>query len=183
MAIKREKKEKFVADYLEHIHSSEAIIVTSNNGLKVSELQALRGKIREAEGKYFVVKNTLAQHALQESNLPSLEDLFKGASGIGFCHHNVSGVAKAITDYAKQNDRLVIKGGLLGNKILTEADVKNLANLPSLNELRSQLIGLINAPSSRLVGVVAGGVRQLVNVINAYAEKDQKATDEAPVEA
>jgi len=179
LAISREKKEKFVEEYSKHVNRSEAIIITANNGLKVNEIEALRGKIREAEGKFFIVKNTLAQHSLQAANLPTVEDMFKGSTGVGFCHHNVSGVAKAITEFAKQNDRLVIKGGLLGNKVLNEADIKNLANLPSLNELRSQIIGLINAPARNLVGVVASSVRQVINVINAYAEKDKNAAEEA----
>ncbi len=179
MAISRTKKEELIKDYLERLNASEAIIITSYRGLKVSEVEQLRKKIREAEGSFAVVKNTLAMRSLQEAGLPVANELLTGPVGIGFCHSNVSGVAKAITDYAKQNELLVIRGGILGQRVIDETGVKNLASLPSLDVLRAQLLGLINAPASRLAGVVAGGVRQLVNVVNAYAEKGSEASAEA----
>ena len=172
MAISREKKEELVKDYLDHINVSEAIIITSYRGLKVFQVEQLRRKIRDVEGGFAIVKNTLAERALKEAGLPVVEEMLIGPVGIGFCHSNVSGVAKAITDFAKQNELLTIKGGLLGDRVIDEAAVRSLANLPSLDVLRAQLLGLINAPASQLTGVVAGGVRQLVNVFNAYAEKD-----------
>jgi large subunit ribosomal protein L10 len=175
LAISRKKKEELVKGYVEQLNDSEAIIITGNDGLKVNELEALRGKIREAEGKFSIVKNTLAKRAIEEANLPGVDELLTGPVGIGFCYNNASGVAKAITDFAKQNEQLVIKGGLLGNSVLDEAAVKNLANLPSLNELRGQIVGLINTPATRLVGALAGGVRQVVNVIHAYADKENEA--------
>jgi len=99
--------------------------------------------------------------------------------GIGFCGNNIPGVAKAFADFSKSNEILEIKGGLMGNKVITEDDVRNLAKLPSLDVLRAQMLGLINAPASQLVGVVAGGVRQVVNVLNAYSEKGGEAAAEA----
>jgi large subunit ribosomal protein L10 len=179
LAISREKKEELIQNYIEELNLSQAVIITSYRGLKVSQVEQLRKKIRDAEGSFAVVKNTLAARALQEVGLPVADDLLIGPVGIGFCHNNVSGVAKTITDYAKQNELLVIKGGILGPRVIDGEAVKNLANLPSLEVLRAQLLGLINAPASRLAGVVAGGVRQLVNVVNAYAEKDSEASAEA----
>jgi large subunit ribosomal protein L10 len=175
LAISRDKKEVLVKEYLDQLNVSEAVIITSYSGLRVSQVEQLRRKIREAEGSFAVVKNTLAERALKEAGLPVVEEMLTGPVGIGFCHHNVSGVAKAITDFSRQNELLAIKGGLLGNRVIDEAGVKNLANLPSLDVLRAQLLGLISAPASQLAGVVAGGVRQLVNVVNAYAEKEAEA--------
>lgn len=179
MAITRDKKADLVQTYVERLKDCEAVIITSYTGLKVSEVEQLRKKIREAEGSFAVVKNTLAIRALKETGWTIPEDLLTGPVGIGFCHHNVGGVAKAITAFAKQNDRLVVKGGLLGNRVIDEAGVKNLASLPPLEVVRAQFLGLLNAPASRLAGVVAGGVRQLVNVMNAYAEKGSEASAEA----
>jgi large subunit ribosomal protein L10 len=181
LAISRKKKEELVQGYVKLLNNSEAIIITGNNSMKVSELDALREKIREAEGKFSIVKNTLAKRAIEEAHLPGVDELLTGPVGIGFCCNNAGGVAKAITDFAKKNEHLVIKGGLLGNSVLDEAAVKNLANLPSLNELRGQIVGLIGAPASSLVGALAGGVRQIVNVIHAYADKEDEA--EAKTEA
>jgi large subunit ribosomal protein L10 len=175
LAISREKKEVLIKEYLDQFNVSEAVIITSYRGLRVSQVEQLRRKIREAEGSFAIVKNTLAERALKEAGLPAVDEMLTGPVGIGFCHHNVSGVAKAITDFSKQNELLAIKGGLLGNRVIDEVGVRNLANLPSLDVLRAQLLGLINAPASQLAGVVAGGVRQLVNVFNAYAEKDAEA--------
>jgi large subunit ribosomal protein L10 len=175
LAITRKKKEELLAGYLEQIKGSEAIIITDYRGLSVPDLQELRNKIREAEGSYFVVKNTLARRALDEAGLPKIDDLMTGPVGMGFCTNNVPGVAKAITDFAKTHEQLAVKGGLMGSTVIDEAAVKSLASLPSLDVLRGQLLGLINAPASQLVGVVSGGVRQLVNVVNAYSEKDQES--------
>lgn len=179
MAITRQKKEELVQGYVDQLKDSEAIIITTYAGLKVSEVEKLRRRIRDAEGSFSIVKNTLAARALQDAGWVVADELLTGPVGIGFCHHNVGGVAKAITDYAKENDRLTIRGGLLSNRVINEAGVKSLASLPPLEVVRGQFLGLLNTPASRLVGVVAGGVRQLVNVINAYAEKGNEASAEA----
>ena len=175
MAITREKKEDILNEYVEQLKDSEAIIITGYRGIKVSDIQQLRARIREADGSYAVVKNTLARRALMENGWPDLDEMLTGPVGIGFCHHNVPGVAKAITEFAKKNEQISVRGGVMGTRVIDENAVKSLADLPSIEVLRAQLLGLINAPASRLVGVVAGGVRQLVNVVNAYAEKEQES--------
>ncbi len=179
MAISRAKKEELVQQYLDQLKNSEAIIVSEYRGLTVTQLEQLRQKIREADGSFAVVKNTLLKRALEEADLPVLDDMLVGPLGVGFCHQNVPGVAKAVVDFAKANDKLVLKGGMMNAKAIDESAVKSLASLPSIDVLRAQILGLINAPASQLVGVVAGGVRQLVNVFNAYAEKDAEASAEA----
>ena len=178
MAISRAKKEQILQTYTEQLHDSEAIIVTTYAGLKVKEIEQLRKKIREADGSFAVVKNSLAQRALTEAGFPVAEDLLTGPIGIGFCLHNVAGVAKAITDFSRQNELLQVKGGLMGSQLIDETAVKSLASLPPLDVLRAQLLGLINTPATQLAGVVAGGVRQLVNLFNAYAEKEAETPAE-----
>jgi large subunit ribosomal protein L10 len=178
LAISRKKKEQLIQKYVDQLSGSEAIIITDYRGLTVGKLEQLRGKIREVEGSFAVVKNTLAQRALSEAGLPVPEDMLFGPIGIGFCGSNIPGVAKAVADFAKSNGELAIRGGLMGTKVISEDDVKNLAKLPSLEVLRAQLLGVINAPASQLVGVVAGGVRQVVSVLNAYAEKGAEASAE-----
>jgi large subunit ribosomal protein L10 len=175
LAITREKKEDILQEYVEQLKDSEAIIITGYRGMKVTDIQQLRARIREADGSYAVVKNTLARRALMDLGWPELDEMLKGPVGIGFCHHNVPGVAKAITEFAKKNEQISVRGGVMGARVIDENAVKSLADLPSIEVLRAQLLGLINAPAGRLVGVVAGGVRQLVNVVNAYAEKEQES--------
>ena len=180
MAISRKKKESLVENYIDRLKDSEGVIITEYRGTKVTELEQLRKRIREADGSFAIVKNTLARRALAEAGLPVPEDLLIGPVGIGFCHHNITGVAKAMTSYAKENELVVIKGGLMGETIINSAAVKSLADLPSIEVLRAQLLGLINTPATRLAGVLAGSVRQVVNVVNAYAEK---GSDGASAEA
>ncbi len=172
MAISRKKKEELIKDYVGRLNESDAMSITDYRGLQVVEIQELRMAIRKAEGSFAVVKNTLARKALEEAGLPVVDDLLTGPVGIGFCNENVAGVAKAITNYAKSNDKLEVKGGLLGGEVIDEAAIKNLASLPTLDVLRAQLLGLINAPATQLTGIVAGSVRQLVNVVNAYADTE-----------
>lgn len=179
MAISRAKKEELVQQYVDQLKSSEAIIVTDYRGLTVPQLQQLRSKIRESEGSFAIIKNTLFKRALEEADLPTIDDALVGPIGVGFCHQNIPGVAKAVVDFAKEHDHFVVKGGMMNERFIDEAAVKSLASLPSIEVLRAQILGLINAPASQLVGVVAGGVRQMVNVINAYAEKGNEASAEA----
>ena len=179
MAITREKKEELVKEYVERLNESEAIIITDYRGLTVTQIQSLRAEIRKAEGSYAVVKNTLVQRALEEVGLPVPEEMLIGPVGISFCHKNITGVAKAVTEFAKENEILAVKGGVMGKKVINEDAIKSLASLPSIDVLRAQLLGLINAPASQLAGVVAGSVRQLVNVVNAYADKEKDAAAEA----
>jgi large subunit ribosomal protein L10 len=179
LAISRKKKEQLVQTYVDRLNDSEAIVIIDYRGLTVGDLEQLRSKIREVEGGFAVVKNTLARRALTDAGLPVPEEMLFGPVGIGFCGNNIPGVAKAFADFAKDNEVLEIKGGLMGDKIISEDDIKNLAKLPSLDVLRAQMLGLINAPASQLVGVVAGGVRQMVNVLNAYSEQGGEAAAEA----
>jgi len=180
LAITRQKKEELIEQYVEQLNSSEAIIITDYRSLTVPDMQELRAEIRKAEGSFSVMKNTLIRRALEDTGFSVPEELLKGPVGIGFCSSNVPGVAKAITNFAKEHEALVVKGGLMGNQVIDEAAIKNLANLPPIEVLRAQILGLINAPASQLVGVVAGGVRQMVNVVNAYATKED---DASPAEA
>jgi large subunit ribosomal protein L10 len=182
LAITREKKEELVQEYTERLNGSEAVIITDYRGLTVPEIQALRAEIRKVEGGFSVVKNSLARLALQEAGLPVVDEMLIGPVGMGFCNQNITGVAKAVTDFAKANDKLEVKGGLLGDQIMDEAAIKSLASLPTIEVLRAQLLGVINAPATQLTGIIAGSVRQVVNVVNAYAEKDADATVAAEAE-
>ena len=132
MAITREKKEDILSEYLEQLKDSEAIIITGYRGMKVTDIQQLRARIREADGSYAVVKNTLARRALKENGWPDLDEMLTGPVGIGFCHHNVPGVAKAITEFAKKNEQISVRGGVMGVRVIDENAVKRLADLPSI---------------------------------------------------
>lgn len=173
MAITKKRRAELVKEYAVLLKKSEALVITTYSGLRVKGIDQLRRKVREASGEFHVVKNTLAAHALKEAGMPVPEDLLGGSSAIGFAFSDVPGVAKAISDFAKDSEFVKVKGGVMGSKILDAKQVTALATLPPLPVVRAQLLGLINTPATRLAGTVAGGVRQIVNVVKAYSEKSE----------
>jgi large subunit ribosomal protein L10 len=172
LAITREKKDQLLKQYKENLEKSRAIFLTQSQGIPVNDMTVLRRKLREANGSYVIIKNTLTKRALNEVGLngKEIEALLEGPVGVGFCYGDLPPVAKTLVDFAKDIEVFEIKGGLLGNTFLSEDQIKELADLPPLEVIRAQLLGVLSAPASQLVGVVASGVRQVVNVLDAYAK-------------
>ena len=147
-----------------------AVVVTHNMGLTVAELSDLRGRLRKEGAAYKVVKNRLAQKALNGAG-DTAGALFKGPVGIAYAPDPVS-AAKVATQYAKDNEKFVIVGGFMGETVLDAKGIDALAKLPSLEELRGKIIGLIQAPASRIASVIQAPGAQIARVLNAYATKD-----------
>lgn len=179
MAISKERKDELVAQYKQMIEESRAIFLTSYVGMSVKEMEALRTKIMEANGSISVTKNTLLSVALQESDIEAGRELLEGQLATSFAFGEVPTLAKVLVDQAKANEKLAIAGGILGNKTLTASEIEDLAKLPSLDQLRAQIVGLIGSPAQGLASVVASGVRQVVNVVDAYARKEEGAAEAA----
>ena len=150
--------------------TSGAVVVTHYMGLTVAEMTDLRGKLREQGAQLKVVKNTLASKALDGSG-EGVTSLFKGPVAIAFAPDAVS-AAKVATQYAKDHDKFTVVGGFMGQQVLDKASVTALASLPSLDQLRGKLIGLIQAPATRIAGVLQAPAGQLARVFGAYAAKD-----------
>jgi len=154
---------------------SGAVVVTHYMGLTVAEMTELRGRLRKEGAKLQVVKNTLIQKALNGAAGEGGDALFKGPVAIAFGPDAVS-AAKVATQYAKDNEKFTVVGGLLGQTtILDQKAVSALATLPSLDQIRAQLIGLLNAPATKVAGVLQAPAGQLARVFNAYATKDAAA--------
>jgi len=151
---------------------SGAVVVTHYLGLTVAEMTDLRGRLRKEGAQLKVVKNTLAQKALGTTD--GAGALFKGPVAIAFAQDPVS-AAKVVTDYAKGNDKFVVIGAVMGETVLDAKGVGALATLPSLDQIRGQLIGLVNAPATKVAGVLQAPAGQLARVFNAYATKDAAA--------
>ena len=173
MAITKQRKEELVAQYSDLLDQSKAIILTEYSGLNVKQMQALRAQVRQADGTYYVTKNTLLRLALAESGRELPEELLVGQLATGFAMNEVPTLAKALTEFAKDQEELTIVGGLLDDEFLTAEQVKALAELPSLDELRAQIVGMLQAPARNLATVVSGSVRQVVNVLDAYAKQEE----------
>ena len=171
MAISKQHKQKLVAQYEDEIRNSRAMILTEYRGLSTAEMNKLRSAVRDAQGMYSVVKLTLFKLALERSGTPVPTDLMEGPTAIGFCHQEVPAVAKAFKDFTKDQELLVIKGGIMGDRLLSNKEVVAIASLPPMEVVRSQLLGVINGPARSLAGAIASGVRQVINVVNAYSEQ------------
>jgi large subunit ribosomal protein L10 len=147
-----------------------AVVVTHYLGLTVAEMTDLRGRLRKEGASLKVVKNRLAQKALNGAG-EGANALFKGPVAIAY-GPDVTSAAKVATQYAKDNEKFIVVGALMGEQVLDAKGVGALAKLPSLDELRSQLIGLINSPATKIAGVLQAPAAQLARVFSAYASKD-----------
>jgi large subunit ribosomal protein L10 len=148
-----------------------AVVVTHNKGLTVAEMTDLRLRLRKEGAALKVVKNTLAQKALAGSLGEEGDALFAGPVAIAYAPDPVT-AAKIASQYAKENDKLVIQGGFMGTQVLDKSGVAALATLPSLDQLRGKIIGLLQAPATKIAGVLQAPAGQLARVLGAYAAKD-----------
>ncbi|MEB3416541.1 50S ribosomal protein L10 [Alteriqipengyuania sp. WL0013] len=167
----RSQKTEAVAQLNEIFNESGVVVVTRNLGLTVAQSTELRTKMREAGASYKVAKNRLATLALKDTQYEGLEDLLSGPTALGYSADPVA-AAKAAVDFAKSNDKLEILGGSMGGQMLDEAGIKALASMPSLDELRGKLVGLVNAPATKIAQVVNAPAGKLARVFGAYAAKD-----------
>ena len=174
MAISKERKDELVAQYADLIERSPALFMAEYSGMDVKAMNELRTKVYDANGALYVTKNTLLELALQQADRPAPSDFLNGQLATGFALDEVPAMAKALVDYAKTQERFTLKGGLLGSEFLTVAQIEALADLPSLPEVRAQLLGLISAPARNVASVIASGMRQIVNVIDAYSKKEDE---------
>lgn len=169
MALDRTGKERLVAELNETFDGANAVVVTHYLGITAGEATDLRRQMHEAGAVFRVVKNSLARLALAGTPYEHMNGLFTGPTAIAFSADPVA-AAKAAVDFAGQNPHLVILGGGLRETALDEAAVRNLARLPSLDELRGRLVGLISAPATKVAGVLQAPAAQLARVFDAYAE-------------
>lgn len=174
MAISKARKDELLAQYSELIEQSRAIFITNYKGLSVKKIEALREEVAKAEGAFHVTKNTLLKLALDQAEIEVPEDLLQGQLATGFALSEAPSLAKTLVDFAEKEDALQLVGGFIGSDYLQPDGVEALAKLPSLDQLRGQLAGLISAPARNVASVVASGVRQVVNVIDAYAKKEDE---------
>jgi large subunit ribosomal protein L10 len=175
LAISRKKKEELVAQYTEQLERSHGFILADYRGLSVGDMDQIRNAMRPASGKFQVVKNRLLSLALQEVGTSLPEEWLIGPTAVSFCYDEVPPVAKALTDAAKDLETLRIKGGLMDTEIIQTEQVQAIADLPSREVLLAQVLGTINAPASQVAGVVANGIRQVMNVLQAYVDKLQES--------
>lgn len=165
----RVQKREAVTSLNQTLSTAEAVVVTRNLGLTVKQVNDLRGKMRDAGAQFKVTKNRLTRLALEGTPYGGISDFLTGPTALATSTDPVA-AAKVIVAFAKDNDKLEIVGGALGENILDVNGVKALATMPTLDELRAKLIGLINAPATKIAQVVNAPASKLARVFAAYSE-------------
>lgn len=170
MGMSRAQKEAEIKELNERFANDELVVVTHYSGLTVSEISDLRAQLRAEGATFKVTKNSLTKLALKGTKFEALDNLFTGPTGVATSQDPVA-AAKIAHKFAKGNDKLIIIGGALGEMVLDVAGVEAIAKLPSLDEIRSKLVGLLQAPAQKIASITAAPARELVGVTKAYGEK------------
>jgi len=168
--VDRSGKQKLVSEIKETIGDAQLVVITQQSGLTVAEVSDLRRKMRAAGAGYKVAKNRLAQIALKGTKYEGLEKLLKGPTAIAYSSDPIAAAKVAVT-FAKGNEKLKIVGGSMGTDVMGPDAVKALAMLPSLDELRARLVGMLQTPATRVATILQAPAGQLARVFGAYAKK------------
>ncbi len=172
MAITKERKNELVTQYGDWVKRSKALVLTQYVGLTMKEIDTLRAKVRENGGEFHIIKNTLAKLAFEQAGLPVQASQMEGSTAVVFAFTDAPATVKIVTEFVKTSDFLKIKGGYLEKQALTAEGVKALAELPPLPVIRSQLLGMLLAPASKLARTLAEPGRMIAAVIKAHAEPE-----------
>jgi large subunit ribosomal protein L10 len=171
LAKSKQQKETILAQYVEWLGKSQAVVLVEYTGVTMKNLDTIRAKVRETGGEFHIVKNTLAKLALEKAGHSVPADYMERSTALGFAFGDVAGFTKALNEVTKGMEAIKIKGGYLGAEMLNAAQVKALANLPPLPVVRSQLLGMLQAPAGKLVRTLAEPGHQVASVLRAYADK------------
>jgi large subunit ribosomal protein L10 len=172
--VRLEEKKKITEDLHERFSKSAIVVVTDYKGLDVSAMNDLRRKLREEDIEFQVAKNTLLMRAAKDTEVALIQDYFKGPSAVAFSYKDPVAPAKIVAQFAKDNQKLEIKGGVLKDKVLDVDAIKALAKLPTREVLLGQLLSVLNGVPSSFVRTIAAIPRSLLNVLTAI--RDQKET-------
>jgi large subunit ribosomal protein L10 len=172
--VDRAQKAETVATLNTVFQNTGVVVVAHYSGLSVAEMTSLRGRMRDAGASLKVAKNRLAKLALKGTDAEGISGLFKGPTVIAYSDDPVA-APKVAADFAKTNEKFVILGGAFGTQSLDAGGIEALARLPSLDELRAKIVGMISTPATRIAGVLQAPAAQLARVFSAYAKKDEAA--------
>ena len=171
----RDEKTQFIEDFSDRIGRARLAVIADYRGLKVNTLVTFRKGLTRTPGTEFrVVKNTLFRRVVEDTDFAGLGEFLTGPSAVFLAYDDAVESAKALKAFLKDNDKLEIKGGVLGGKTLSAAQIKALADLPPKEILQAMLLGVLNAPARNFVSLLANANRQIVNVLAAYRDKLQE---------
>lgn len=183
MPLSRADKEQLLAEYEEGLKGATHAFVMGYQGIKVPQVTALREKVRQNGGQYIVVKNTLALRAIDGASLASLKDQFTGPTAVAYTDKDPVSLAKALTEFAKDVPALQFRGGVVEGRAIAADQVKDIAALPSREELIAKLLFLVQSPITRLVRVLAAvGPQSLALVLDQVRQKKEGPGEGPPAE-
>ena len=171
----REEKKQIVEQVKAKLNRSKSVVILENRGLTVAQATDLRAKLREADVDLKILKNTLVKIAATELEMTGLDDYLQGPTAWAFCMQDPVAGPKILTEYAKTNDRLVVKGGILEKKIISAKGVKELADLPPREVLLAQVLGAMQGPLSGMANVLQGPLRKIVYALEALRKEKEGA--------
>jgi len=173
-AVDRAQKSETVSALNQVFSNTGVVVVAHYSGLTVAQMTTLRGRMKDAGASLKVAKNRLVKLALKGTDAEHISDLFQGPTVIAYSNDPVA-VPKVAAEFAKTNEKFVLLGGAMGKTNLDAKGVEALATMPSLDELRARLVGMIVTPATRIAGVLQAPAAQLARVFGAYAKKDEAA--------
>lgn len=168
----RSEKVNAVNELEQLYRNNSAIIVTHYHGLTVEAVTKLRNNLRKDGAKFKVVKNTLAKIAAKQAGIANVDSLFKGPVAIAYSQDSVA-TAKAVSEFAKTNSAFKVVGGILDSNVVDHKMVDHLSKLPSLKELQATIVGILQAPARKVIGVTSAPASQLARVFAAYSNKNK----------
>ncbi len=166
-------KEAEVAEIQEKLQKSQSVMFLDYRGLTVSEVTELRNKMRAAGVEYKVIKNTMMRRAAKEAGVEGLDEILEGPTAVAFGYEDPVAPAKILVDFIENAKKTQLKGGVLAGRAMSQAEIKDLASLPSKEQLLAKLMGSLNAPVTGLVMALSGIPRKLVYALNAIKEKKE----------
>jgi len=175
LALSKQKKNEVVEQYKDWLNNSQSVILVEYTGATMKDMENIRTQVRDSEGEFHVVKNTLMKLAFEASGFSIPEGLLENSSAASFAFTDPAATAKALSDAVKGLDAIKVKGGYMGQEMLNVEQVKALSDLPPLPVVRGQLLGVLQAPAGKLVRTIAEPARSLAAVFQAYSEQAQAA--------
>jgi len=183
LAISKQRKDEILQEYLDMLANAKGVVITEYRGMTVKQLDVLRAKLREAKSGFAVTKNTIFKIALKQVGMAVPEDQLVGPVAVAIAYDDLATTIKTVLDQASSNDIFIVKGGIVGATAVRGDQLEAVSQLPSIDVLRAQLLGMVTMPLTQLVGlleepsrgvvaVIRAGTDGLVNVLAAYVQKD-----------
>jgi large subunit ribosomal protein L10 len=169
----KEQKKNYINEMETQFHNTEAVLVTHYQGLTMSQLDELRAQMREHGIIFKITKNRITKLAIEKTKCKDLSNLFVGATAVAFSDDAIMS-ARIISKFAKTNENLKLLGGIMGSEVLDQAGVQNVANLPTLDEARANIVGILAAPASKFISILLARSEKMSNLAQEISKKKPK---------